>query len=83
MNNYKAVPSGMELSQRIADSLENAARREYQFGERVRALRAINDILQGRSARTADELLAELENMASISCRCFRISGISCGKRNC
>lgn len=61
MNDYKAVHSGMELSQRIADSLENAAHREYQFGERVRALRAINDILQGRSARTVDELLAELE----------------------
>lgn len=61
MNNYKAVPSGMELSQRIADSLENAAHREYQFGERVYALRAINDILQGRSTRTVDELLVELE----------------------
>lgn len=61
MNDYKAVPSGMELSQRIADSLEIAAHREYQFGERVCALRAINDILQGRSARPANELLVELE----------------------
>lgn len=61
MNDYKAVPSGTELSQRIVDSLENAAHREYQFGERVCALRAINDILQGRSARPANELLVELE----------------------
>ena len=61
MNDYKAVPSGTELSQRIADSLEAAAHREYQFGERVCALRAINDILQGRSTRPVDELLAELE----------------------
>lgn len=61
MNDYKAVSSGPELSQRIADCLESAAHREYQFGERVYTLRAINDILQGRSVRTADELLAELE----------------------
>lgn len=61
MNEYKAVSSGMELSQRVADSLEAAAHREYQFGERVTALRAINDILQGRATRTADELLTELE----------------------
>ncbi len=61
MSDYKAVPSGMELSQCVADCLEAAAHREYQFGERVSALRAINDILQGRSARSADELLAELD----------------------
>lgn len=61
MNEYKAVASGTELSQRIADCLEAAAHREYQFGDRVTALRAINDILQGRATRTADELLTELE----------------------
>ncbi len=61
MNDYKAVPSGTMLSQRIVDSLENAAHRKYQFDEWDRALRATNDILQGRSARTVDELLAELE----------------------
>lgn len=61
MSDYKAVPSGMELSQRIADCLETTAHREYAFGERVSTLRAINDILQGRSTRSADELLTELE----------------------
>lgn len=61
MSDYKAVSSGLELSRRVADCLEAASHREYQFGERVSALRAINDILQGRATRTADELLMELE----------------------
>lgn len=61
MIEYKAVPSGLELSRRIKDCLEDAAPREYQFGEGICAIRAINDILQGRSTRSADELLTELE----------------------
>lgn len=61
MSDYKAVPSGLEISQRAADCLEAAAPRGYQYNERARAIRAINDILQGRSARSADELLAELK----------------------
>lgn len=61
MSEYKAVPSGLEISQRAADCLEAAAPRGYQYNERARAIRAINDILQGRSARSADELLAELK----------------------
>lgn len=61
MIDYQAVPSGLDISCRIADCLEAAARREYQFGDRVSTLRALNDILQGRSARSADELLTELE----------------------
>lgn len=61
MIGYKAVPSGLELSCRIKDCLEDVAPREYQFGEGICAIRAINDILQGRSTRSADELLTELE----------------------
>lgn len=61
MNDYKAVLSGMKLSQRIVDCLEVAAPAEYQFDERAKAIRAANDILQGRSTRSVDELLAELE----------------------
>lgn len=61
MNDYKAVPSGLELSRRVIERLEDAAPNGYQAGERVRAIRAVNDILQGRSTRTAEELLAELE----------------------
>ena len=61
MIDYKAVPSGLELSRRIADCLEASAPRGYDPGERPRAIQELNDILQGRSARSADELLAELD----------------------
>lgn len=61
MNNYKAVLSGMELGRRVADSLEATAPVSYLPNERPRAICATNDILQGRSARSADELLVELE----------------------
>lgn len=59
--NYKAVPSGLESSLRIADCLEQSAAVGYQPSERAKAIQAINDILQGRSTRTVDELLTELE----------------------
>lgn len=61
MIEYKAVPSGLELSCRVVDCLEAAAPRDYDPGERPRAIRKINDILQGRSTRPVDELLAELD----------------------
>ena len=61
MIKYKAVPSGLELGCRIKDCLEDAAPREYQFGEGICTIRAINDILQGRSTWSVDELLTELE----------------------
>jgi len=61
MNDYRAVPSGLDISRRVIERLEDAAPNGYQSGERVRAIRAVNDILQGCSTRTAEELLAELE----------------------
>lgn len=61
MIEYKAVPSGLEISRRIADCLETASPRDHDSGERPRAIRKINDILQGRSTRFVDELLTELE----------------------
>lgn len=61
MNEYKAVPSGMELSRRVVDCLEVSTPTGYQPDERVNAIRAVNDILQGRASRFAEELLAELE----------------------
>lgn len=61
MNDYKAVSSGLEISRRIADCLEEAAAVSYLPNERTCAIRAVNDILQGRSTRTVEELLAELE----------------------
>ena len=38
MTDYKAVPSGLELSRRIADCLEASAPRGYDPGERPRAI---------------------------------------------
>ena len=61
MNDYKAVPSGLDISRRIAFCLEKAAPRGYECDERTRAIRSLNDILQGRSNRSVDELLAELD----------------------
>ena len=61
MIDYEAVPSGLELSRRIADCLEASAPRGYAPDERPRAIRSLNDILQGRSTRPVDELLVELD----------------------
>ena len=61
MSNYKAVPSGMEISRSIADCLEAVAPSGYLFSERARAIRAANSILQGRSFRTVADLMMELE----------------------
>ena len=61
MIEYKAVPSGLEIARRIADCLEASAPRGYEPDERPRAIQKLNDILQGRSARSVDDLLAELD----------------------
>lgn len=61
MTDYKPVYSGMELSRRIADCLEASAAQDYSPAERPRAILGLNDILQGRSERTVDHLLTELE----------------------
>ena len=61
MNQYKSVPSGLEIARRIVDCLEASAPRGYTPDERPRAIRSLNDILQGRSTRPVDELLAELD----------------------
>ena len=61
MIEYSAVPSGLEIVRRIADCLEASAPRGYDPGERPRAIQKFNDILQGRSARSVHELLAELD----------------------
>ena len=61
MIDYKAVPSGLELSRRIADCLEADAPQAYASSERPQVIRKLNGILQGRSERTVADLLAELE----------------------
>lgn len=72
MIDYKAVPSGLELSCRIADCLEASAPRGYAPNERPRAIRGLNDILQGRSTRSVDELLAELGKCEDIQLPALR-----------
>lgn len=61
MIDYKAVPSGLELSRLVVYYLEKLAPRSYDPDERPRAIRRLNDILQGRASRTPEDLLAELE----------------------
>ncbi len=61
MIEYKAVPSGLEISRRIVDCLEDSAPQGYAPGERSSTICKLNDILQGRSTRSVDELLAELD----------------------
>lgn len=61
MTEYKAVPSGLELSRRIVECLETSAHRDYGPNERPRAIQRLNDILQGRSERNVDDLLVELD----------------------
>ena len=63
MENYQAVRSGLDISQTIADCLEQTAPHTYNGSNRVKTIRAINDILQGRSARTTEELLAGLKGL--------------------
>lgn len=61
MIEYKAVPSGMDISRRVVDCLEDSAPQGYAPGERPSTICKLNDILQGRSPRSVNELLAELE----------------------
>ena len=51
MENYQAVRSGLDIGQTIADCLEQTDPHTYNGSNRVKTIRAINDILQGRSAR--------------------------------
>lgn len=60
MAEYQKVKSTMEISMAITDFLELFSRRRINGGERSKAVREINDILQGRSERTVDELLEEV-----------------------
>ncbi len=57
MENYQAVRSGLAISRNVADYLEQIDPRTYHGDSRVQTIRAVNDILQDRSAHTAEELL--------------------------
>lgn len=61
MNDYKAVRSSLDISRSIAFYLEMSDPAAFQQADRARSIRTINDILQGRSERMVEAMLAELE----------------------
>jgi len=61
MYDYKAVRSGLDISKSIAFYLEMSDPAAFRLGDRAGSVKTINDILQGRSERSVDSLLSELE----------------------
>lgn len=61
MNDYKAVRSSLDISRSTAFYLEMSDPAAFRLGDRAGSIRAINDILQGRSEQTVEAMLAELE----------------------
>lgn len=61
MSDYKAVRSSLDISKSIAFYLEMSDPAAFRLGDRARNIKAINDILQGRSKQTVEAMLAELE----------------------
>ena len=61
MSDYKPVRSSLDISKSIAFYLEMSDPAAFRQGDRAGSIRAVNDILQGRSKRTVGELLKELE----------------------
>ena len=61
MNDYKAVRSSLDISRSIAFYLEMSDPAAFRQADRAGSIRTINDILQGRSERTVEAMLAELE----------------------
>lgn len=59
MENYKAVRSGLDISRSMADYWEQTAPNTTNE-QRAKRIRAVNDILQGRSPKTVEELFGML-----------------------
>lgn len=66
MNEHRAVCSSRELSKRIAFYLETSDPAGYPPDNWAETIHTINDILQGRSQRTPDGLLAEVADKGSV-----------------
>lgn len=64
MDEYKAVASSLSISRSITDTLEQAAPQMYNGSNRSSTIWNINDILQGRSEKTVDTLIAALRVIA-------------------
>ena len=61
MNDYKAVRSSLDISKSIAFYLEMSDPAAFRLRDWAGSIRTINDILQGRSEKTVEAMLAELE----------------------
>ena len=62
MPRFQAVRSGAEISKSIADLLEQADPVQYNGMNRVQTIRAVNDILEGRSDQSFDMLYSILDD---------------------
>lgn len=61
MNDFKAVRSGLSISQSIISYLEKADPAAFLPGDWAKNIKVTNDILQGRSEKSVEELLTELD----------------------
>ena len=61
MLEHKAVRSSAEISKRIADYLELCDPPKYPPRKRCKTIRLVNDVLQGRSFQSVEEMIVKLE----------------------
>ena len=57
MMEYQAVPSGYEISKKVAELLEDIDPIKYNGNNRARRVRNVNDYLQGRNDMPLEPLL--------------------------
>ncbi len=60
MTRFQVVRSGLEISQSVADLLEQTDPAQYKDANRAQTIREVNDILQGRSDLSYDMLYLTL-----------------------
>lgn len=60
MSSYKAVRSSLDISKSIVSCLEMLDPAVFRQVDRTGSIKSVNDILQGRSEKSTEELLAEL-----------------------
>lgn len=60
MADYQKVKSGLEISMDIADYLQLVDPKPFNGRSRAKIIREANNTIQGRTARTVDELLEEV-----------------------
>lgn len=63
IDDFKAVPSGLGISKYLKDYLTMCDPVKYPESDGAKIVRSINDTLQGRSERTVEELLAEVDTV--------------------